>query len=196
MGLALTSTDPNNLKATNTYDNVGRLLTTTVGTNPATTYTYNDYNNSATFTPWTVQVCAPMQGSNAACQKTIADSLGRGVMSELLDASANLISATDTQFDAWGRAYKVSNPYTTSSAYWTQTNFDALGRAVKTTLQDGSFSTSSYTDNTVTTTGAAGKQREGVSDGLGRLTSVYEPDPTNGDSLTLQTSYSYMSSTS
>jgi RHS repeat-associated protein len=191
MGLTLTSTDPNGLVTTNTYDNMGRPLTSTVGTNPATTFTYNDFNNSSSFTAWTVQVCAPVQGTNEACQKTIADSQGRVVTSQLLDASNNLYSATDTQYDAWGRAYKVGNPYTTSSAYWTQTNFDALSRAVKTTLQDGSVSTSLYTDNTVTTTDPVGKQRKGVVDGLGRLTSVYEPDPTNGNSLTLQTSYSY-----
>jgi RHS repeat-associated protein len=191
-GLTLTSTDPNGLITTNTYDNMDRPLTSTVGTNPATTFTYNDYNNSgSTFTPWNVQICSPVQGTNSACLKTIADSQGRAVTSQLLDASSNLYSATDTQYDAWGRAYKVSNPYTTSSAYWIQTNFDALGRAVKVTTQDASVSTSSYTDNAVTTTDPVGKQRKGVVDSLGRLTSVYEPDPTNGNSLTLQTSFSY-----
>jgi hypothetical protein len=68
---------------------------------------------------------------------------------------------------------------------WTQTNFDALGRTVKTTLQDSSVSTSSYTDNTVTVADPAGKQRKGASDALGRLTGISEPDPTNGNTLTL-----------
>jgi RHS repeat-associated protein len=190
-GLTLTSTDPNNLKTTNTYEPMGRPLTTVVGTNPAITYTYADFNNSSTFTPWTVNICSPVQGTATACQKTIEDSQGRTATSQLLDASSTLYSASDTQYDAWGRAFKVSNPYTASAAYWTQTNTDAVGRTTKTTLQDSSVSTSSYTDNTVTATDPAGEQRRGVSDSLGRLTSVYEPDPTNGNSLTLQTSYVY-----
>jgi RHS repeat-associated protein len=190
MGLTLTSTDPNNLKATNTYDAMGRPLTTVVGSNPAISYTYADFNNSSTFTPWTVNVCSPVQGTATACQKTIADSQGRTATSQLLDSSSTLYSATDTQYDTWGRAFKVSNPYTTSAAYWTQTNTDGIGRTVKTTLQDSSVSTSSYTDNTVTATDPAGKQRKGLSDALGRLTSVYEPDPTTG-SLNVQTSYTY-----
>ena len=185
MGLLLTSTDPNNLKTTFTYDNLGRPLTSVTGSNPATTYTYNDSGT------WTLLACSPVQGTSTACQKTIADSQGRTATAQLLDGSSTLYSATDTQYDAWGRPYKVSNPYTTSAAYWTQTNTDALGRTVKTTLQDGSFSMSSYTDNTVTATDPVGKQRKGVSDALGRLTSVFEPDPTNGNTLDYQTSYTY-----
>jgi RHS repeat-associated protein len=186
MGLVLTTTDPNSLTTTMTYDKMGRPLTTAVGTNPATVYTYSD-----TTSPWTALVCSPVQGTATACQKTVMDSQGRTATIQLLDASSNLYSATDTKYDSWGRAYRVSNPYTGSAAYWTQTNTDALGRTVKSTLQDGSVGASSYTNNTVTTTDPAGKQREGVFDGLGRLTTVYEPDPTNGNSLTLQTSYTY-----
>jgi RHS repeat-associated protein len=185
MGLLLTSTDPNNLKATLTYDNLGRPLTSITGSNPAATTAYNDSGT------WTVLACSPVQSTNTACQKTIADSQGRTATTQLLDGSSDLYSAADTKYDSWGRAYKVSNPYTTSAAYWTQTNTDAIGRTVKTTLQDGSVSTSSYTDNAVTVTDPAGKQRKGISDALGRLTSVYEPDPTNGNSLTLLTSYTY-----
>jgi len=186
MGLTLTTTDPNNLKATFTYDNLGRPLTTAVGTNPVTKYTYTDTGSA-----WTTLVCSPVQGTNTACQETIADSQGRVLTTQLLDGTSHVYSATDTNYDALGRAYKASNPYTGSPAYWTQTNFDALGRTLKTTLQDGSISTSSYTNNTVTTTDPANKQRKGYSDALGRLTSVYEPDPTNGNSLTLLTSYTY-----
>jgi YD repeat-containing protein len=78
-GLVLTSTDPNNIVTTNTYDNLGRPLTTKTGTNPATNYTYNDYNNSTSFTAWTLQVCSAVQGSNTACRKRILDSQGRTV---------------------------------------------------------------------------------------------------------------------
>jgi len=185
MGLLLTSTDPNGLKTTLTYDNLGRPLTSITGSNPAATTTYTDSGT------WSVLSCSPVQSTNTACQNTIEDSQGRTATTQLLDGSSNLYSATTTQYDSWGRAYKVSNPYMTSAAYWTQTNTDAIGRIVKTTLQDNSVSTSSYSDNMVTVTDPAGKQREGYSDGLGRLTEVVEPDPTNGNALDLTTTYTY-----
>jgi RHS repeat-associated protein len=183
MGLPLTSTDPNNLKTTLTYDNMGRTLTAQVGSLPATNYTYTDSGT------WSVMVCSPVQGTNTACQKTLLDGQGRPITSQLLDGSGTVYSATDTQYDSFGRAYKISNPYTGSAAYWTQTYFDALGRVYKTTLPDNSSSLISYADNTGTTTDPAGKQRKAVADGLGRLASIYEPDASN--SLTVQTSYAY-----
>lgn len=136
MGLVLTSTDPNSVQTILTYDNMGRTLTAKVGTNPPTNYTYNDYDNSISFTPWTVQVCSPVQGSNTACQKTILDNLGRPVTTQLRDGSGTLYSARDTQYDALGRAYKASNPYTTAPSYWTQVGFDVLGRTTSTMLPD------------------------------------------------------------
>ncbi|MGC1617888.1 MAG: RHS repeat-associated core domain-containing protein [Candidatus Acidiferrum sp.] len=185
MGLTLTSTDPNNVKTTYAYDSLGRTLSVTPGSNPATNYTYTDSGT------WSMQVCSPVQGTNTTCQNAILDGLGRTVTAQLLSGSGTLYSATDTKYDPVGRAYKTSNPYTGSSAYWTQTNLDALGRPVKTTLPDSSVTTLSYTNNTVLTTDPTGKQREQVLNELGQLTSVYEPDPTNNNSLTLQTSYTY-----
>ena len=86
---------------------------------------------------------------------TILDGLGRTKTTQLLDGSSVLYSATDTQYDSIGRAYKKSNPYTTSPSYWTQLAFDVLGRSTSTTLPDNSVSSISYTDNTVTTTDPA-----------------------------------------
>ena len=186
MGLMLTSTDANNLETVYTYDNMGRLSTSTIGGSPATTYTYVDSGAA-----WTVNVCAPVQGTSMACQKTTEDNQGRSFTSQLLDGSGTAYSTTETNYDTLGRPYQVSNPYTTSPAYWTQTNFDALGRAVKLTMQDGSISLSNYSDNTVTVSDPTSRQRMAVSDALGRLTAVYEPDPTNGNSLTLSTFYTY-----
>jgi RHS repeat-associated protein len=85
----------------------------------------------------------------------------------------------------------TSNPYTSSAQYWTTSQFDVLGRATQTVLQDSSATTFSYAANAATITDPAGKARKSVADGLGRMTSVYEPDPNNGNSLTVQTSYAY-----
>jgi RHS repeat-associated protein len=194
MGRVLTSTDPNNLKTTFTYDTVGRVTSTqptTTPVMPATTYSYNDFDNSATFTPWTVQVCAAVQSTNTICQKGILDSQGRPITQQTLDGNTILYSATDTQYDTVGRAYRVSNPYTSSPANWTETRMDALGRAVKTILPDSSNSTAIYTTTAVKTTDPTGKQRQFLSDGSGRTIMVWEPDPASGNTLTLQTSYGY-----
>ena len=185
MGLILTSTDPNSLQTTLTYDNMGRVLTSKAGSLPTTNYTYTDSGT------WSAKVCSPLQGTGTTCQKNIFDSQGRTVTLQLLDGNGTLYSATDTQYDSFGRAYKTSNPYQTSASNWTQSYFDSLGRLYQTKLPDNSTTTISFTDNTATTSDPRNVQRKAVADGLGRLTSVYEPDPTNNNSLTLQTSYSY-----
>lgn len=64
-------------------------------------------------------------------------------------------------------------------------------RTTKVTLPDNSATTYSYATNTTTITDAAGKQSKSVADAGGRLSSVFEPDPANGNSLTVQTSYAY-----
>ncbi|MGH9724830.1 MAG: hypothetical protein ACRD41_07175, partial [Candidatus Acidiferrales bacterium] len=68
----------------------------------------------------------------------------------------------------------MSNPHNSTAQYWTTTQFDALGRATETIGPDSSQATYTYSKNTVTVTDPAGKQRESVSDGLGRITSVDE----------------------
>jgi RHS repeat-associated protein len=184
-GLVLTSRDGNNLTTTLTYDSLGRTLSSQTGSLPATTYTYIDSGT------WSVKVCAPVQGTNVACQKSILDNQGRTVTTQVLDGNGTLYSATDTQYDSFGRAFKNSNPYTTSASYWTQIYFDALNRVYKTTLPGNSAATISFADNTATYTDPALKQRKAVINGLGQLSSVYEPDPSNGNTLTLQSSYAY-----
>jgi RHS repeat-associated protein len=187
LGLVTRSTNANNIQTNFAYDNMGRVTSsqpTTTPATPATTYTYTDSGN------WSVQACSPVQGTSTACQKTIFDSQGRPATIQLTDGTT-VYSATNTAYDPLGRAYKASNPYTSSPAYWTQTNFDALGRPVSTTLPDNSANTITYTDNTTTASDPTSKQRKFVTDGLARLASVYEPDPASGNTLTLQTSYTY-----
>ncbi len=191
-GIVLSITDPDNLVTNLAYDIMGRIASAqpvTTPTTPATTYTYHDYDNSSSFTNWTAQVCAPVQGSNTACQKTILDSLGRSLTRQTLDGANILYSAIDAQYDVFGRAYRTRNPYTGTASYWTTTQFDVLGRVTSTTLPDNSATGYSYTDATVTVTDPTGKQRKMQSDALRRLVSVWEPDPSN--SLTLQTTYAY-----
>jgi RHS repeat-associated protein len=149
-----------------TYDDVNRIVTTT-----------SDFNS---FTE-----------QNPLKSQTIYDGLGRTTEARQYEGGTNY-TAVQTQYDALGRAFKVSNPFRplppdNEIAVWTTSAFDALGRVISITTPDGSAATSSYSGNTVTATDQIGKQRKSVSDALGRITQVYE-DPAG---LNYLTSYSY-----
>ena len=103
---------------------------------------------------------------------------------------------TDTTYDGMGRAYKVSNPYhsTSDSTYGLTTyTYDALGRpsdvgSAKSILRpDGTSLSTLYSANCVSLTDEQTHARNNCSDGLGRLTSVTE-DP---GGLNYSTTYSY-----
>ncbi len=186
-GFAATFTDENAQKTTYAYSDPGhlnRISSITRPDNAQITYSYDDVN-------FAVQVSSPVQGTSIAVQKSFLDGLGRTVKQQLLDGSSTSYSITETQYDTWGRAYKVSNPHNSTAQYWTETRTDALGRTAKTILPDNSATMSVYTATAVKTTDPTGKRRQSLSDGLGRMTTFWEPDPTNSNSLTLQTLYAY-----
>src|SRR5436305_1052903 len=90
----------------------------------------------------------------------------------------------------WTRSATLTYPYfyTSELTYGvTQSQYDALGRMTQIIHPDGSLSSVAYADNCTTTTDEAGKQRRACTDGLGRLTTVWE-DP-NG--LNYETDYQY-----
>jgi YD repeat-containing protein len=111
--------------------------------------------------------------------------------------TSNPYLTTDTLYDAMGRVWSTSNPYRSAgctttvnpSGRWTKTNFDIVGRTKQITIPDNAIVVTDYSGNTETITDATGKQRRSVTDALGRLTRVDEPD--NSGSLTLTTSYTY-----
>lgn len=149
-----------------------------------TLFSYDDTNRVVTTTSDLTTFT-----DGALVGKGFYDGLGRTTESRQYEGSGHYI-AVQTQFDALGRAYKVSNPFRpwqSETAVWTTSAFDALGRVTSVTTPDSAVVSSSYSGNTVTATDQASKSRKSVSDALGRLTSVYE-DPS---SLNYQTSYTY-----
>jgi RHS repeat-associated protein len=188
LGLTTKSTDPNGLAISYTYDflrrptNVSQANGSTTG--QSTTFTYDDVGFKTT-TKTTID------SSHAVQQIAAADGLGRTFTNTLEDASSTIYSIVQTNYDLIGRAYKTSNPYTGSPSYWTTTSLDVLGRPIKVTLQDSSNTTYTYAKNAATVTDPAGKQRRSTLDAAGRLSMVTEPDVTNGNSLTLNTTYTY-----
>ncbi|MGA8221249.1 MAG: RHS repeat-associated core domain-containing protein [Candidatus Acidiferrales bacterium] len=183
-GHVLTETDPNTQITKHTYDFIKRKLTDTRPDNAQTTYTYNDtQKNSAVSNP----IQSPAMNTNT---RNI-DGLGRATTSTTADASNNVYTNTQQVYDPLGRVYQRSVPYLGSPQSYGTMQYDALGRVTKRTSPDGQQETMSYSGNTVTSTDQAGKQMKVQYDGAGRMISTFEPDVTNNNALTVQTSYTY-----
>jgi len=189
-GQLATVTDENTQGTTYSYDLMKRLKSVQGPLNQQTAYTYVD----SLTPPSTITAGTALQSGATNNQVTYMDGLGRAIEGRTEDAANTVYSIVDTQYDPVGRVYQVSNPYT-STPYWTQTRYDALGRTTYVIPPDGSANSNntnySYSGSKVTVTDPTGKQKLQQSDALGRLASVYEPDVTNNNSLTVQTSYTY-----
>lgn len=184
-GQVNTATDPNGLVTSFSFDYLRRPTQVSQTNGPNGTFSYDDVHFTST-------AKVSIDSSKSVQQITALDSLGRPNLTTTEDASNNVYSKVSTSYDLAGRAYQTSNPYTGSSpSYSTTAAFDVLGRTTSVTLPDNSVSNFTYATNTTTSADPAGIQRKSTVDGAGRLSSVWEPDPTNNNTLTLQTSYSY-----
>ncbi len=179
-----TETDPNSQTTSYSYDLMRRTLTVTRPDSSQIQYTYNDSAH-------TVGITNPVDSSHAYTKTEYQDGLERLVQGTVADKTGAVYATTQRVYDPVGRMYQQSNPYTSTAQYWKTTQYDALGRPTKIILQDNSTATYTYSGPTVTTTDPAGHQRETQTDGVGRLVTIYEPDPTNNNSLTLQTTRTY-----
>ncbi len=183
-GLIATATDENNKVTTNTYDILKRLIDVARPDGSHVTYSYDETAHTKTENN-------PIQGTDQRRVRTYMDGLGRRIKSATLDAAGATYSIVETQYDPFGRSYKVSNPHNSTPQYWTEHRFDALGRSVKVIFPDNSQIVTTYSGNATTVTDPAGKQRKSEIDELGRTKNVYEPDIANGNALAQLTSYSY-----
>jgi len=190
-GLIASSTDANNQTTHLTYDVMDRLSSST---RPDATVVSTSYDDSSANPAMTVTT--PITSSTSSEQTTLYDGLLRPIRGTVLDASSTVYSKSDTQYDGLAQVSQTSLPYTGSTAsYWVQVPYDALGRATKVIPPDGSSSSNnvsySYSGNTIITTDEAGNQTKSKLDAFGRTIETDEPDPSNGNSLTVATTYAY-----
>ncbi|MFF0271023.1 RHS repeat domain-containing protein [Kribbella sp. NPDC004536] len=171
-GTVLTSTDVNHQVVTNTYDNLGRLTTTTAPQEAAagkTTISF-EYHPDAT-TPYAVAKHADRLADGSYKTDTMdtitfTDGLGRVIQTkaDATVATTPGTSPTDvmtvsghTVFDAFGRAVSTAFPTTEAKGTANTTfstavdtvqpsvvTYDVMDRATKTTLPDDTFSTVDY----------------------------------------------------
>jgi RHS repeat-associated protein len=104
------------------------------------------------------------------------DGLGRTTQSRQYEGASTYIR-TDQSYDALGRGYQTSNPYRSGdTVYQTTTAYDGLSRVSSVTTPDSAVVSTAYSGNAVTVTDQAGKLRRSITDALGRLTRLDEPD--------------------
>jgi len=184
-GLVTSTTDHNSKTTTFEYSDVlDRITRANFPDGGRTTYIYVDAHQ-----------CGPYVETRTLLDSTereidsfqFFDGLGRSNRSFTLDNQdpSNPWLTLDTQYDAMGRRWRVSNPYRSNgctttvnpSNRWTETTFDTLGRATQVrSTSDNSIVTNSYVGNQVTVMDQAGKKRRSVLDVLGRLARLDEPD--------------------
>ncbi len=118
------------------------------------------------------------------------DGLGRTVESHSYESDGTFVvtktvpflTVQDPETSVWRAATKTSNPYRPSlgeQPVWTTSLTDSLGRGTKVITPDGAVAKTEYSGNAVTVTDQASKQRRSVTNALGQLTRVDEPDVNN-----------------
>jgi len=167
-----------------TYDSQGRPLSIKRGDTGQTTVAYNEAS-----LPISITGTVNIDASHNLVGTVVYDGLGRESQTQL-NSDPIGVDFVDITYDALGRKASVSNPHRSTASSTdgvTQTQYDALSRVTQVTKQDGSISSVSYSGNCTTATDEANKSRKSCSDGLGRLTNVWE-DPSG---LNYETDYQY-----
>lgn len=202
--------DQNNNKTHYTYDEMRRPTEIDYPDGGMETYMYND---SA---PPSFVFNKVISGSVKYAETGLADTLGRKVETQIT-SDPDGTTYSDTVYDALGRVSEQSNPFRTGQTPGVTTySYDALGRKTIQTQQDGSTQQWCYQGQKTNgqgncegllskgvTTGTwvdfedeTGSDWQHISDGLGRLTSVMEPNgsatlPTTFSPPTMETDYTY-----
>src|SRR6185437_13467367 len=171
-GLPMSTTDLNGNSTTYTYDSLWRPLTVTAPDLGQTSFSYP----SATSVVQNQKITATQTASTT----TNFDAYGRVSQQQLTSDPAGT-DTVDTTYDGNGRIQTVSNPHRTAvnpTDGITSFAYDALGRVTLQTQPGGNTISSSFSANCVTLTDEAGNVRKNCTDGLGRVTSTFEPDST------------------
>ncbi|MGD0227260.1 MAG: hypothetical protein ABSF71_33460, partial [Terriglobia bacterium] len=181
-GRLTSSTDQNSKVTSYVYnDSLGRLTSISYPDTGLTTYGYGS-NSCAQPSTTSIRV----YGSTSYTETATFDGVCH-VTQTAITSDPEGSDNTATTYDGWGRSWKVTNPYRTTSdpSYGvTQTTYDVLGRV----SDEGTTKSIVYPDaSSISTTYSAsgntdcskvidpaGIQRLLCSDGLGRLTSVEE----------------------
>ncbi len=173
--MKISTTDPNQLVTTYSYDSMWRLLQ---ANHPDTGQDAVTRQESSF--PFTATLTSTINTNQNKIPLSVFDGLGR-VSQTQLTSDPQGIDYTDTTYDALGRVATVSNPHrsgtdATSSPGTTTYTYDALGRKTKEAYPDGSYLTTAYCGPSTLVTDPTGKWRRSRVNGIGQLVEVDEPN--------------------
>jgi RHS repeat-associated protein len=174
-GLLASTTDPNNLTTSFSYDNMWRLSQVTHPDGGTEIISHQE----TTF-PFSATLTKQINSAQSEINTHVFDGLGRLTQSQLTSDPQGTVY-TDTTYDALGRVATVSNPYRSGTDITTSTGittygYDALGRKISETYPDNSVLTTAYCGPSTLVTDPTGRWRRSRVDGLGRLVEVDEPN--------------------
>lgn len=148
-GTVLVAKNPFNQTSTSVYDNWGKRTSVTDNTlNLKTNYAYSRANNIYTTTVTNTTAAGVSDGSSSIVEQDI-------MSREILKGSKNLNGTwtyVATEYDAFGRKYRVSEPYfgSGSPSQWTVYAYDDYSRPITTTSFTGKIVNTVYNGLTVT----------------------------------------------
>ncbi|MCX5723654.1 MAG: FG-GAP-like repeat-containing protein [Nitrospirae bacterium] len=176
-GQVKTVTDPNNQTVTNTYDALGRKLTTTT---PDWLVTTMAYNYGPGFGVGTQHIQRTTSGGGLTANlvsKTYFDGLGRTIKKEGTGPEGKTL-VTETQYEGRGLVKQTSLPYLQGTesvtGRWRVMNYDTLGRMIQSTYPDSTTSQVCYSSWTTTTLDPKHHKKVETKDAYGRLVTVQE----------------------
>ncbi len=199
-GIPTSVTDANGQTSNIEYNDILLRPTKTIAPNGHQTIT--EYGAGTTAATRYVKVRTQIDGTNWKEGYNWYDGLGRTVKSQSIESTSGDVF-TETQYDNMGRVKKVSNPHRTSeTVYWTESFYDDLSRVTKVKTPDLADVNTAYSMGTGTTMGTvvtvtdqALRQRRSVTNALGQVKRVDEPDANNSlgtiDAPVQATTYSY-----
>ncbi|MFV0389412.1 MAG: hypothetical protein ACK5NT_11735, partial [Pyrinomonadaceae bacterium] len=181
-GLPTSTTDANGQTTSMEYNDPFLRPTRVVPpSGGAVTETYYGAGTSAS-TRW-VKVRTQIDATKWKEALSYFDGLGRTVKTQSNDSNGNIF--VDTEYDSAGRVKRATNPYRSGEPiYWTTNTYDVAGRVTQVTTPDGAnvytaygvAAGGSHLGAFTEVTDQAGKKRRSITNALGQLIRVDEPD--------------------
>lgn len=180
-GLPTSTTDVNSQTRTIEYNDPLLRPTKIIASNGQQAITEYGAGTSAS-TRW-VKVKTQLDTEKWQEGYTWFDGLTRTIKTQSVDNAGDVF--VETEYDNMGRPKKVTNPYRTGETiYWTESFYDDLGRVTKVKTPDNAEVNTTYglatagseIGTAVTISDQAGKLRRSITNALGHLKRIDEPN--------------------
>ena len=173
-GKIKTSTDPNGVITTSTYDGFGRLLR--VEDSGGISYVIYEYAPNGARPQWVKTTTKVGGGLTDSVAYSYIDGLGRTIRNVIEVDDGKKIVSDIVEYDSRGQVIKKYLPYYESEGMDTATQYeyDPLGRVVMTIRPDGKVSQNIYSITTQETINEKAQRNKVTKDAYGRIVTVEE----------------------